>query len=49
MIIVRTPLRVSFVGGGSDLKAYYSQKDGRVVCTAIDKFVYAIVRNALTI
>jgi len=45
MIIVRTPLRVSFVGGGSDLKAFYSQKDGRVVCTAIDKFVYAIVKE----
>jgi D-glycero-alpha-D-manno-heptose-7-phosphate kinase len=45
MIIVRTPLRISFVGGGSDLKAFYSQSDGKVVCTAIDKFVYAIVKE----
>jgi len=45
MIIVRTPLRVSFVGGGSDLKAFYSQKQGQVICTAIDKFVYAIVKE----
>ena len=45
MIIVKTPLRVSFVGGGSDLKAFYSKKDGQVICTAIDKFVYAIVKE----
>jgi len=45
MIIVRTPLRVSFVGGGSDLKVFYSQKQGQVICTAIDKFVYAIVKE----
>ncbi len=45
MIIVRTPLRISFVGGGSDLKAFYAHSDGQVVCTAIDKFVYAIVKE----
>ncbi|MBT8341571.1 MAG: GHMP kinase [Desulfatitalea sp.] len=45
MIIVRTPLRISFVGGGSDLRAFYHQSDGRVICTAIDKFVYAIVKE----
>jgi D-glycero-alpha-D-manno-heptose-7-phosphate kinase len=45
MIIVRTPLRISFVGGGSDLKAYYHHDQGQVVCTAIDKFVYAIVKE----
>ena len=45
MIIVRTPLRISFVGGGSDLKAFYRHAPGQVVCTAIDKFVYAIVKE----
>jgi D-glycero-alpha-D-manno-heptose-7-phosphate kinase len=45
MIIVKTPLRISFVGGGSDIKSYYSQNEGQVVCTAIDKFVYAIVKE----
>lgn len=45
MIIARTPLRISFVGGGSDLKAFYSHNDGMVVCTAIDKYVYAIVKE----
>jgi D-glycero-alpha-D-manno-heptose-7-phosphate kinase len=45
MVIVKTPLRISFVGGGSDMKNYYSRKAGSVVCTAIDKFVYAIVKE----
>jgi D-glycero-alpha-D-manno-heptose-7-phosphate kinase len=45
MIVVRTPLRISFVGGGSDLKAFYNHSAGQVVCSAIDKFVYAIVKE----
>jgi len=45
MIIVRTPLRLSFVGGGSDLKAFYEKKDGMVISSAIDKFVYVIVKE----
>ena len=45
MIIVKTPLRISFVGGGSDLEAFYSKQNGQVVSTAIDKFVYAIIKE----
>lgn len=45
MIIVKTPLRISFVGGGSDMKDFYEKKTGKVVCTAIDKFVFAIVKE----
>lgn len=45
MIIVKTPLRISFVGGGSDLKSFYAHSKGQVICTAIDKFVYAIVKE----
>jgi D-glycero-alpha-D-manno-heptose-7-phosphate kinase len=45
MIIVKTPLRISFVGGGSDMKRFYEKSVGMVVCTAIDKFVYAIVKE----
>lgn len=37
--MIRTPLRLSFVGGGSDLKAFYDKKDGMVISSAIDKFV----------
>src|SRR5678809_321610 len=40
MIVVKTPLRMSFVGGGSDLPAYYRRFGGAVVSTAINKFVY---------
>jgi len=45
MIIVRTPLRISFVGGGSDMQTFYAKSEGKVICTAIDKFVYAIVKE----
>ena len=37
MIISRTPLRVSFVGGGSDLPHFYSQHGGAVLSMAIRK------------
>ncbi len=45
MVIVKTPLRLSFVGGGSDIRDYYRQATGKVISTAIDKFVYAIVKE----
>lgn len=40
MIITRAPLRISFVGGGTDIKEFYSRYPGRVISTTIDKFVY---------
>lgn len=40
MIITRTPFRVSFAGGGSDLAAYYERFGGAVVSTAINKYIY---------
>lgn len=43
MIISRTPLRISFVGGGSDLPAFYRQEPGAVVSTAINKYIYITV------
>jgi len=43
MIISRTPLRISFVGGGSDLPAFYRQEFGAVVSTAINKYIYITV------
>ena len=43
MIITRTPLRISFAGGGSDLPAFYEQGLGAVVSTAIDKYIYITV------
>ena len=45
MIIARTPLRMSFVGGGSDLPSYYQKYGGAVISTAIDKYVYVNVNK----
>ena len=43
MIIVKTPFRVSFAGGGSDLSAFYSRGHGAVVSSTIDKFMYIMI------
>lgn len=40
MIISKTPFRMSFVGGGSDLKSFYKESTGAVVSTTIDKYMY---------
>jgi D-glycero-alpha-D-manno-heptose-7-phosphate kinase len=40
MIISRTPLRMSFVGGGSDMASYYKNHGGAVVSTSISKYIY---------
>lgn len=45
MIISRTPLRMSFVGGGSDLPSFYRRHGGAVISTAINKFVYITVNE----
>ena len=45
MIISRTPLRISFVGGGSDIQSYYRHQAGAVVSTAIDKYIYITVNK----
>src|SRR5258708_18173828 len=47
MIITRTPFRISFAGGGSDLEAFYSGEPGMVLSTAIDKYVYLGVKQHL--
>ncbi|MEK7384579.1 MAG: GHMP kinase [Elusimicrobiota bacterium] len=45
MIISRTPFRISFVGGGTDLAAFYRRRPGAVVSTAIDKYMYVTVNR----
>src|SRR6185295_5390486 len=45
MIISRTPLRMSFVGGGSDLPSFYRKFGGAVLSTAINQFVYITVNK----
>lgn len=43
MIITRTPFRISFAGGGSDLPSFYSKEPGAVLSTTIDKYMYIVV------
>lgn len=45
MIITRTPFRISFAGGGTDLAAYYEREPGAVLSTAIDKYMYITVNE----
>ena len=45
MIISQTPLRVSICGGGTDLKEFYCKENGFVLSTAIDKYVFVIVKE----
>jgi D-glycero-alpha-D-manno-heptose-7-phosphate kinase len=40
MIITRTPFRISFVGGGSDIKEFYQHSTGAVLSTTINKYMY---------
>jgi len=45
MIIVRAPLRISFVGGGSDLPDFYKTYPGRVISTTFNKYVYVAINS----
>jgi len=45
MIITQTPLRVSLLGGGTDFEDFYKENGGAVLTTAIDKYVFVIVKE----
>lgn len=45
MIIVRTPMRVSLLGGGSDFPEYFTERGGCVLGMAIDKYCWVTVRK----
>lgn len=45
MIITQTPLRISFAGGGTDFEGFYRDGGGCVVSTAIDKYIYVIIKE----
>jgi D-glycero-alpha-D-manno-heptose-7-phosphate kinase len=44
-IVSRTPLRVSFAGGGTDMPAFFGQHPGAVVSTTINRYVYVQVKR----
>jgi len=43
LIITRTPFRVSFAGGGSDLPSFYRRHEGCVLSTSINKYMYVSI------
>lgn len=45
MIITKTPFRVSFFGGGTDMAEFFSKHGGTVISTSIDKYCYVHVRH----
>lgn len=45
VVLTRTPLRVSFAGGGTDLPAFYERDYGAVFSTAIDKYIWVTVKR----
>ena len=45
MISVRSPFRVSFVGGGSDMESFFRYNEGSVISTSIDKYIYVNVNK----
>ena len=49
MIIARSPLRVSFFGGGTDYPEHFCQEGGAVLATAIDKYLYVTASPFLSL
>lgn len=45
MIITKTPFRMSFFGGGTDMQAFFNEHGGAVISTTFDKFCYVNVRH----
>lgn len=45
MIITKTPFRMSFFGGGTDMPEYFKKNRGAVISTTFDKYVYVTVRH----
>ncbi len=45
MIVTKTPFRISFLGGGSDLPSFFQNHGGCVVTSSLDKFIYLSINN----
>jgi D-glycero-alpha-D-manno-heptose-7-phosphate kinase len=45
MVVSQTPLRLSFVGGGTDFASFYGTHKGQVISATIDKYIYVIVKK----
>jgi D-glycero-alpha-D-manno-heptose-7-phosphate kinase len=49
LIISKTPFRISFVGGGTDLREFYKNDYGQVISSAINKYVYVVAKRQIGI
>lgn len=49
MIISKTPLRISFAGGGTDIKKFYDNDKGQVISSSINKYLYVVIKKQLGI
>lgn len=49
MIISRTPFRISFAGGGTDLRSFYKVDQGQVLSSSIDKYIYVVIKRQVGI
>ena len=45
MIITKTPFRMSFFGGGTDMESFFMENGGAVLSTTFDKYCYVNVRH----
>jgi D-glycero-alpha-D-manno-heptose-7-phosphate kinase len=45
VIIVQTPLRISFFGGGTDFPSFYRKEGGCVLSSAIDKYIFVTIKK----
>lgn len=45
MIITKTPFRMSFFGGGTDMEGYFRENGGAVISTTFDKYCYVTIRH----
>lgn len=45
MIMIQTPFRISFFGGGTDFPEYFNEHGGTVIGTAVDKYIYVTMNS----
>ena len=45
MIITQTPIRISFLGGGTDFSQFFLKEEGWVVSSAIDRYIFVIIKH----
>jgi len=45
MIVTQTPIRISFLGGGTDFRQYFQKEEGWVLSSAIDRYIFVIIKK----